>query len=111
VLDTITPNSTPKDVNGVVEIIKLLSDADAYSKRLTEITTALGKYNAEALKAHQEGREKVRAMLAEFGPMLEQSKQRQIELDAREARLDAREQSVAAREKMLREFAAQGDFL
>lgn len=102
-MTSITPNSKESDVAGAIEIINLLSDKDAYNKRLVELRTITAGADAK-LKEAQELREKYEAahkMVADASARLSEHKQRGDALDAKESVLEGREKAVVRSEQEL----------
>lgn len=98
-------NSRPEDTNGVVEIIKLLSDGPAYQKRFDEI-----KQMAEvAEKKLRDGRQleekynNAERMLADATALLAKHKTREAGLNSREEAVAARESAVDRTESQMKD--------
>jgi DNA repair exonuclease SbcCD ATPase subunit len=99
----LTPNSTPDDVLGVVEILTLITDPAAHKKRLDDLHNATNDANrmiAEA-KVASEKRRTAENMFAEAAKIMAERKTAAAKLDARTEDLDRREKDLIDREGKL----------
>jgi chromosome segregation ATPase len=96
----LTPNSTPDDVLGVVEILTLITDPAAHKKRLDDLHNATNEASrmiAEA-KVISEKRRTAENMFAEAAKIMAERKTAVAKLDARAGDLDRREKDLIDRE-------------
>jgi DNA repair exonuclease SbcCD ATPase subunit len=93
----LTPNSTADDIPGVVEIIKLLSDSEAYTARLAELRGLAASADSKMAdaKAMADKYAAATTMVADATKLLNEHKRRNDELSERTNTVNARERDLA----------------
>lgn len=106
---SLTANSRPEDNNGVVEIIKLLSDGAAYQKRFDEIKQMAEVAEKKIRDARQleEKYANAESMMADAAALLAKHQEREAQLGAREEAVIARERGLADAEGAAKEHRQQ----
>ena len=96
----LTPNSTPDDVLGVVEILSLITDPAALKQRLDQLnnTTAEANRKIAEAKTVSEKRRTAENMFAEAAKKMDVYKAAGAKLDARDGDLTRREKDLIDRE-------------
>lgn len=94
-MTNLTPKSSEDDIPGVVEIIKLLSDSDAYNNRLAELRglAATADSKLADAKALADKYAAATGMVADATRLLAEHQRRGEELASRDDVLSAREEA------------------